>query len=369
MCICDGISGGRWSVVRGPLGEQSLNDRFLRACRREAVDRTPIWLMRQAGRYLPEYRAVREKHPMLDVIRTPELAVEVTLQPLRRFDLDAAIIFADILPPLIGMGIDLEFAKGEGPVIHNPVRTHADVEALRIPHAEENSAYTLEAIRLVRQELDGKTPLIGFSGAPFTLASYMIEGGSSRNYTTTKTMMYREPDTWHMLMEKLARLVGDYLVAQVRAGAQAVQVFDSWAGSLSPSDFERYVLPYTRKAIETVLPLGVPVIHFSTDTAGLIMGAPELIRSAGGTVIGVDWRVDLGAAWDRLGDVAVQGNLDPVVLFADRDVVEREARYVLEQANGRRGHIFNFGHGFLPQTPIDSVHALIDVVHGWELAG
>ena len=344
-----------------------MNDRFLRACRREAVDCTPIWLMRQAGRYLPEYRAVRERHPMLDVIRTPELAVEVTLQPLRRFELDAAIIFADILPPLIGMGIDLEFAKGEGPVIHNPIRTPADIETLRVPVPEENVAYTLEAIRIARRELDGKTPLIGFSGAPFTLASYMIEGGSSRNYTRTKTLMYREPEAWHMLMEKLARLVGEYLVAQVRAGAQAVQLFDSWAGSLSPSDFGRYVLPYTRKAIEMVLLEGVSVIHFSTDTAGVIMGAPDLIRSAGATVIGVDWRVDLAAAWERLGDVAVQGNLDPLVLFAGRDVVEREATYVLRQANGRRGHIFNFGHGFLPDTPIDSVHALIDVVHSWPL--
>lgn len=344
-----------------------MNDRFLRACRREVVDCTPIWLMLQAGRYLPEYRAVRERHPMLDVIRTPELAVEVTLQPLRRFELDAAIIFADILPPLIGMGIDLEFAKGEGPVIHNPIRTHADIDALRVPVPEENVAYTLEAIQIARRELDGKTPLIGFSGAPFTLASYMIEGGSSRNYRLTKTMMYREPEAWHLLMEKLARLVGEYLVAQVRAGAQAVQLFDSWAGTLSPSDFRRYVLPYTRKAIEMVLPEGVPVIHFSTDTAGVIMGSPDLIRSAGGTVIGVDWRVDLSAAWERLGDVAVQGNLDPLVLFADRDVVEREATYVLRQANGRRGHIFNFGHGFLPETPIDSVHTLIDVVHGWPL--
>jgi uroporphyrinogen decarboxylase len=344
-----------------------LNDRFLRACRREAVDCTPIWLMRQAGRYLPEYRAVRERHAMLDVIRTPELAVEVTLQPLRRFALDAAIIFADILPPLIGMGIDLEFAKGEGPVIHNPVRTPADISKLQVPAPEENVAYTLEAIRMARRELDGKTPLIGFSGAPFTLASYMIEGGSSRNYMLTKTLMYREPAAWHMLMDKLARLVGEYLVAQVRAGAQAVQVFDSWAGSLSPSDYARYVLPYTRAAIEMARAEDVPVIHFSTDTAGIIMGSPNLVRAAGSTVVGLDWRVDLGAAWDRLGDVAVQGNLDPLVLFGDRDVIEREATYVLQQANGRRGHIFNFGHGFLPQTPIDSVHALIEVVHGWSL--
>lgn len=343
-----------------------MNDRFLRACRHEPVDCTPIWLMRQAGRYMPVYRALRARHSMLDLIRSPELSAEVTLQPIEAFDLDAAIIFADILPPLIGMGIDLEFAKGEGPVIHNPVRDRAAIDALRVPDAEENSAYTLEAIRLARRALDGKVPLIGFSGAPFTLASYLIEGGSSRNYTRTKGLMYGDPAGWHMLMDKLARLVGEYLVAQVHAGAQAVQLFDSWAGCLSPADYRRFVLPYTRQALGVVGEAGVPVIQFSTGTAGIVLGAPDILRSAGASVIGVDWRVDLDVAWERLGhDVAIQGNLDPVVLFAGRDEIERQATAILDQAAGRPGHIFNVGHGILPETPLDNVAALIDVVHGW----
>jgi uroporphyrinogen decarboxylase len=322
--------------------------------------------MRQAGRYMPEYRELRARHSMLNLIRSPELAVEVTLQPIERFDLDAAIIFADILPPLIGMGIDLEFAKGEGPVIHNPVRDRAAIERLEVPDAEANSAYTLEAIRLARRALDGKVPLIGFSGAPFTLASYVIEGGSSRNYGRTKSLMYDEPEVWHLLMEKLARLVGEYLLAQVRAGAQAVQLFDSWAGCLSPADYRRFVLPYTRQALAALGDADVPVIQFSTGTAGIILGAPEMLREIGTQVVGVDWRVDLGVAWERLGhDVAIQGNLDPVVLFANRDEIERQASAILEQAQGRPGHIFNVGHGILPETPLDNVAALIDIVHGW----
>ena len=343
-----------------------MNDRFLRACRREPVEYTPIWLMRQAGRYLPEYRQLRERYSMLELIRTPEAAVEVTLQPLRRFELDAAIIFADILPPLIGMGIELEFAKGEGPVIHNPVRTYADIEALRVPAPEENVSFTLEAIRLARRELEGHVPLIGFSGAPFTLASYIIEGGSSRNYLLTKSLMYAEPDGWHLLMDKLARLVGDYLQAQIEAGAQVVQLFDSWAGCLSPADYREYVLPYTRQTIAAVRAEGVPVIHFSTGTAGMVLGAPDLFRQTGADVIGVDWRVDLDAAWTRLGhDVAIQGNIDPVVLFADRTAIERQAARILGQADGRAGHIFNVGHGVLPETPIDNVAALVEFVHAW----
>ncbi len=343
-----------------------MNDRFLRACRREEVDCTPIWLMRQAGRYMPEYRELRARYSMLDVIRTPELAVEVTLQPIERFELDAAIIFADILPPLIGMGIELEFAKGEGPVIHNPVRDRAAIERLRVPEAATNSAYTLDAIRLARRALEGKVPLIGFSGAPFTLASYLIEGGSSKNYVRAKGLMYGDPQGWHLLMDKLARLVGDYLLAQVQAGAQAVQLFDSWAGCLSPADYRRFVLPYTRQALAGVGGAGVPVIQFSTGTAGIVLGAPETLREAPATVIGVDWRVDLDIAWERLGyDVAIQGNLDPVVLFADRDEIMRQAGAILQQAAGRPGHIFNVGHGILPETPLDNVAALVDMVHGW----
>ena len=330
------------------------------------MDRTPVWLMRQAGRYLPEYRKIRERHAMLEVIRTPELAVEVTLQPLERFALDAAIIFADILPPLIGMGVQLEFAKGEGPVIHNPLRSRADIEQLRLPQAEDNVAFTLDAIRMARRELE--VPLIGFSGAPFTLASYMIEGGSSKNYLRTKGLMYSDPAAWHLLMDKLARLVDDYLRAQVAAGAQAVQVFDSWAGCLSPADYAAYVLPHTRRAVESVSGSGVPVIHFSTGTGGMILGSPGLFRETGAQVVGVDWRVDLDAAWSRLGyDVAVQGNLDPVLLLANVPEIERQAARILAQAGGRPGHIFNVGHGILPETPIDHVAALLEYVHEYQV--
>jgi uroporphyrinogen decarboxylase len=335
--------------------------RFLRACRRQPVDMTPIWLMRQAGRYMSEYRALREKHSILEIIKTPDLACEVTLQPLAAFDLDAAIIFADILPPLEGMGLQLEFAKGEGPIIHNPVRTPQDVENLRTPPPEEALGFTLEAIRMMRKELDSRDiPLIGFSGAPFTVASYAIEGGSSRNYLHAKGMMMSDPKIWHKLMEKLTVVVGEYLVAQAEAGAQALQLFDSWVGALSPDDYRDYVLPYSRKAIEMARSTGVPVIHFGTDTTGIL----HLIKEAGSDVIGVDWRVDLDTAWQRLGDdVAIQGNLDPIALFAPWDELKKRAQRVLDQAGGRPGHIFNLGHGILPHTPVDNVKRLVDFVH------
>lgn len=309
---------------------------------------------------MAEYRQMREKHSMLEMIREPELAVQVTLQPIRRFDLDAAIIFADILPILIGTGVHLEYAAGEGPVIDNPVRTAADVTALRVPPAEENTPFTLEAIRLASRELAGKIPLIGFSGAPFTLASYLVEGGSSRDLRRTKNFMHREPAAWRMLMEKLAQLAGEYLAAQVRAGAQAVQLFDSWVGNLGPADYREYVQPYTQQTISRAQAAGVPVIHFSTDTGGML----DAIRNSGGDVIGIDWRMDIGAAWDWLGpDVAVQGNLDPATLLAPVDVIRKRAAEVLASAAGRPGHIFNLGHGVLPETPIESVQALVDFVH------
>jgi uroporphyrinogen decarboxylase len=335
--------------------------RFLRACRRQPVDVTPIWLMRQAGRYMIEYRTLREKHSILEIIKTPELACEVTLQPLDAFDLDAAIIFADILPPLEGMGLHLEFARGEGPVIHNPVRTPQDVENLRTPPPEEALGFTLQAIRMMRTELDSRgIPLIGFSGAPFTVASYAIEGGSSRNYVHAKGMMMSDPQNWHKLMEKLTVVVGEYLVAQAKAGAQALQLFDSWVGALSPDDYREYVLPYSRRAIEMARATGVPVIHFGTETAGIL----DLIKEAGSDVIGVDWRVNLDTAWQRLGDdVAVQGNLDPIALFAPWPELKRRAQRVLDQAAGRPGHIFNLGHGILPQTPVENVKRLVDFVH------
>ncbi|GAB4544042.1 MAG: uroporphyrinogen decarboxylase [Anaerolineae bacterium] len=336
------------------------NSRMLKACRRERVDCTPVWLMRQAGRYMAEYRQLRQKYTILEIIKTPELATEVTLQPINAFDLDAAIIFADILPPLEAMGLSLEFIRGEGPVIHNPLRIAADVAALRVPDPRQSLSFTLDAIRLVQRELAGRIPLIGFSGAPFTLASYAIEGGATRSFALTKSLMYNQPQAWHELMDKLASLVGDYLLAQAEAGAQILQIFDSWAGALSPADYRRYVLPYSRRAIQTAASSGAPVIHFGTGTSGML----ETIKEAGGDVIGVDWRVDLADAWRRLGDeVAIQGNLDPVALFAPLPELEGQVRHVLAQAGGRPGHIFNLGHGILPETPVEHVAALVDMVH------
>jgi uroporphyrinogen decarboxylase len=335
--------------------------RFMKAVRRESADATPIWLMRQAGRYLPEYRALRAKHSFLEMVKTPELAVEITMQPIHAFDLDAAIIFADILPPLEGMGMHLAFEQGEGPVLHNPIRTIGGVEALRTPPAEEALSFTLDAIRLARTALDARgLPLIGFSGAPFTLAAYAIEGGGSRDYQKAKSFMMREPQAWHKLMEKLSIVVGDYLVAQVNAGANVLQVFDSWVGALSPTDYREYVLPHSQRAIEIARSAGVPIIHFGTDTGGML----ELIREAGGDVIGVDWRIDLDVAWARLGDsVAVQGNLDPVSLFAPWKVLKQRVQRVLDQAGGRLGHIFNLGHGIHQGTPVENVKRLVDYVH------
>ncbi len=333
--------------------------RFLRACRREAVDCTPVWMMRQAGRYLEEYRALRAKHSFLEMCRTPELAAEVTVQPLRRFDLDAAIIFADILLPLPGMGIDLEFAKGEGPVIGNPVRSAADVDALRPLEPERHVPYLAEAIKIVRREIEGRVPLIGFTGAPFTLASYVIEGGSSRNYVFTKQMMYGAPDVWHRFMDKMADVVAAYLAYQIEAGVQVVQVFDSWVGILSPDDYREFVQPYSCRVIESVGSV-VPVIHFGTDTATLLGD----MRDAGGDVIGVDWRMDLADAWDILGpDVGVQGNMDPVILYAPPPVIEERVAGVLRSAAGRPGHIFNLGHGILPTTPVEHAQVMIEAVH------
>ncbi len=337
------------------------NSRLLRACRREPVDATPVWLMRQAGRYMAEYRALREKYTILELIKSPELAFEVTMQPINAFDLDAAIIFADILPPLEGMGLSLEFVKGEGPVLHNPVRTPADVDALRVTPAEESLPFTLDAIRLTTAELAPRgIPLIGFSGAPFTLAAYAVEGGSSRNHQHVKGLMMSDPATWHKLMEKLSQVVGEYLLAQAQAGAQVLQLFDSWVGALSPDDYRQHVMPYSRRAIEIAREAGVPIIHFGTDTSGML----GEIRDAGGDVIGVDWRIDLDRAWARLGpDVAVQGNLDPIALFAPWDELKARAKAVLDRAGGRPGHIFNLGHGILPQTPVDNVKRLAEFVH------
>jgi len=315
--------------------------------------------MRQAGRYMPEYRAIREKYSLIEICHHPELAAEVTLQPVRALGVDAAILFADILLPAIPLGVGLEFAKGEGPVLHNPVRTMEDVSRLRPVDPETDLGYVMDAIRILRGTLS-EVPLIGFCGAPFTVASYLIEGGSSREFLRTKTMMYSTPDVWHALMEKLSGVLADYLVAQIRAGAQAVQVFDSWVGALNPQDYEKFVLPYSQRILESAKAAGVPVIHFGTNTTTLL----PLMKRAGGDVIGLDWRIPLDHGWSLLGeDVAVQGNLDPAVLFAPLPEIKSRVHDILRRANGRPGHIFNLGHGVLQYTPVENVKAVVDMVH------
>jgi len=336
-----------------------MSDRFLKACWREPVDCTPVWFMRQAGRYMAEYRRLREKHSILDLCKTPELAAQVTLQPIDRFALDAAIIFADILLPLEPMGLSLEFAEGEGPVIHNPVRDGAAVERLTVIDGGELQ-YVMDAISVTRRSLAGRVPLIGFAGAPFTLASYAIEGGSSRNYVRTKQMMYGDPQAWHRLMDKFARVITGYLRRQIKAGAQAVQLFDSWVGCLSAGDYAEYVMPHVQLIFEGLKHEGVPLIHFGTGTTAIL----KAMRQAGGDVIGIDWRLHLDEAWELVGhDRAVQGNLDPVALFGPIPEIERRVIDILRRAAGRPGHIFNLGHGILPQTPVEHVAAAIDLVH------
>ena len=336
-----------------------MNDRFLKACRREPVDCTPVWFMRQAGRYMVEYRRLREKHSILELCKMPELAAQVTLQPIDRFALDAAIIFADILLPLEPMGLSLEFAEGEGPIIHNPVRDRAAVDRLKVIDDTELQ-YVMDAISLTRKMLAGRVPLIGFAGAPFTLASYAIEGGSSRNYIHTKQMMYREPETWHRLMDKFARVITGYLRRQIKAGAQAVQLFDSWVGCLSAGDYDEYVMPHVQLIFEGLKHEGVPLIHFGTGTTAIL----KAMRQAGGDVIGIDWRIPIDEAWAMVGyDRAVQGNLDPVTLFGPMSEIERRVTDILRRAAGRPGHIFNLGHGILPNTPVENVAATIDLVH------
>jgi len=336
------------------------NDRFLKACRREEVDCTPVWLMRQAGRYMPEYMEIRRKYDFLTMCKTPDLAAEVTLQPVNRLGVDAAILFADILLPLEGMGIELAFAKNEGPVISNPVRTKDDVQKIRILEAEEATPYVLDAIRLIRKELEGRVPLIGFSGAPFTIASYIIEGGGSKDYKNCKSMMWQAPDVWDSLMKKISEVLLKYLKAQIKAGAQAVQMFDSWVGALSPDDYEQYVLPHSKYVLDGLRDEGVPVIHFANNASSML----ELVVQAGGDVIGLDWRINLDDAWKRVGyDRAVQGNLDPFTLFAPPRVIEEKVRKILDMAGNRPGHIFNLGHGINKETPVEHAIALVEAVH------
>jgi uroporphyrinogen decarboxylase len=317
--------------------------------------------MRQAGRYMPEYRKLREQHSILDLCHTPELAARVTLQPVERLGVDAAILFADILLPFEPLGLGLSFAAGEGPHIANAITRQAEVERLPVLDPEQDLGYVLEAVRLARAALPVDIPLIGFAGAPFTLASYAIEGGSTRTFTRTKTLMYQAPDTWHLLLGKLADLVGRYLAAQARAGAQALQLFDSWVGCLSPADYRTYVLPHSRRALALAAASGVPIIHFGTGTAPFL----EDFAGAGGDVIGVDWRIPLDEAWGRIGDTrAVQGNLDPAALLAPAAERDARVRDILARAAGRPGHIFNLGHGVLPETDVAAVRAVVELVHG-----
>jgi uroporphyrinogen decarboxylase len=330
----------------------------MRACRREPTSYTPIWLMRQAGRYMPEYREVRERTTFLELCKNPQLASEVTVYAAERLNVDAAIIFADILLILEPLGLQIEFSKGDGPVIHNPIRAATDVDRLTELEDVSSLEYVFEAIRITRRELRANVPLLGFAGAPFTLASYMVEGGASRNYINTKRFMYANEAGWHAMMSVLSRALSKYLNAQVAAGAQAVQLFDSWVGCLSKDDYRRYVLPHTKSVIQNVTS-GVPVIHFGTGTATLL----ESMREDGGDVIGLDWRGSLDEDWARLGDVAVMGNLDPVALFGEIAHVRGEAKKILERAGGRAGHIFNLGHGILPTTPVENVVALVEFVH------
>jgi uroporphyrinogen decarboxylase len=350
-------------IPEGPAGTlarvQAADSPLLRAARRQPTDFTPVWLMRQAGRYLPEYRAMRERFGFLELCRNPEAAAEVTLQPVERLGVDAAILFADILLLVEPMGVGLEFAKGEGPAIQRPVRSAAAVRRLHPVDPQEATPFVFETVRRVCRALDDRVPVIGFAGAPFTVASYLIEGGASREFLHTKRLMYEEPEAWHTLLGMLADVTARYLSGQIAAGADAVQLFDSWAGALSPDDYRVFVLPHSQALLRALSP-GTPVIHFGTGTAALL----PLMAEAGGDVIGLDWRVNLDDAWARLGPgVAVQGNLDPAVLLAPPERIRQSAQRILDRAGGRPGHIFNLGHGVLPETPVDNVIALVDMVH------
>ena len=340
-----------------------MNSRFLDACRRRPTDVRPVWFMRQAGRYMKQYREIRAKASILEICKRPDLAAQVTLQPVEILDVDAAIIFADLLLPVEPMGLKLKFVAGEGPVISNPVRTSDDVDSLSISNTDE-LGYVGEAIQLVVRQLAGRVPVIGFVGAPFTLASYMIEGGPSKSFIRTKAMMYRDETLWRRLMGKLVDVLGPFAIAQVTAGARAIQVFDSWVGALGPDDYVRYVAPYSRALIERIRTASVPVIHFGTGAAGFF----RELHAAGGDVMGVDWRVNIDQAWmDISYRSAVQGNLDPAVLFAPLSELKMRVLELLKRTGSRPGHIFNLGHGILPETPVESVRAVVDIVHEFKL--
>lgn len=338
-----------------------MNEIFLRACRGEKVDYTPVWLMRQAGRYLKEYQEVRAKVDFLTLCKTPELAAKVTLQPVDILGVDAAILFSDILIPVEAMGMHLEFSDKKGPILGEPVRNKSGVDKLIIPDTEDSMPFVLETIRILRRELSNRVPLIGFSGAPFTLATYIIEGGSSKNFINTKKMMYQNPGLFAALFDKITSTVIDYLSAQIRAGAQAVQLFDSWAGILSPFDYENVIFPYVKSAIKALKKShDVPVIYFVNDCAGVL----DIAKKSGADVIGIDWRVDMGRAVKGLGKkVSVQGNLDPLVLFGPKEQIEERVQDILNKAESARGHIFNLGHGILPETPVENAVAMVEAVH------
>jgi uroporphyrinogen decarboxylase len=332
--------------------------RFLAAARQQPVDRTPVWFMRQAGRCLAAYRELREHYDILTITRTPELCARVTLMPVEEFGVDAAVLYADIMLPLDGMGVPFTIDPGLGPVIHEPVRDVAAVRALRIVDAEEATPELFEAIRLIRRELDGRTAVLGFAGAPFTVASYLIEGRPTKDFARSKALMYGQPAVWHELMETLTEVTIRYLRAQVAAGVQALQLFDSWIGALGAAEYAEYVLPYVRRIFDGVAG-SVPTIHFGTSTAHLL----EQMAGAGSDAMSVDWRLRLDEAWSRIGQHAIQGNLDPTICLAPWPVVERETRRVLAEAGGRAGHIFNLGHGVLADTPSDTLRGIVDLVH------
>ncbi|UCG77803.1 MAG: uroporphyrinogen decarboxylase [Nitrospirota bacterium] len=337
-----------------------MNDTFLKACRGEEVKYTPIWIMRQAGRYLPDYQKVRSKVDFLTLCKTPELAAEVTIQPIDILGVDAAILFSDILIPLEPMGLKLRFLEKKGPVFSNPVRDRRSVEKLIDIEPEEDVPFVLDTIRILRRELAKKVPLIGFAGAPFTLATYMIEGGSSKTFLNTKRMMYQNPPLFMELMERITDNTVAYLSAQIDAGAQAIQIFDSWAGALSPADYERYSLPFVKDAVKVLKKKGVPIIYFVNNCAGIL----DIARKAGSDVLGIDWRIDMAKAAKQIGKKrSIQGNLDPLCLFMPRDSIREAAKDILSKASSARGHIFNLGHGIIPETPVDGAKALVDAVH------
>jgi uroporphyrinogen decarboxylase len=334
--------------------------RFLRACKRLPVDATPVWFMRQAGRYMEEYREIRKRLSLLEMVERPEIAAEVTMQPVHAHGVDAAILFADILLPLPPMGLGLEFVPGKGPQIENPFRTKEDLARLRKIDAKTDLGHVMEAIKILRKELSEDVALIGFSGAPFTVASYMIEGGPSKEYRHVKSLMYQDPETWHAFMELVTDALVDYFTSQIDAGAQAMQMFDSWVGMLSPQDYKQFIQPYSKRMLTAASGKGVPVLHFGTNTSTLL----PLMKEAGGDVIGLDWRMPLDKGWDILGnDVAVQGNLDPMALFAPTSLLEEKVVDVLDKAGGRPGHIFNLGHGISQFTPPENVKAVVEMVH------